>query len=120
MPRHSPVVLLAALALLAGCGSDDGDRQTSEATDMINYGSFGTKADIDCAAGKSVKVGGSNNRLTVTGVCASVSVEGADNTITVERIEGELSVVGINNTIVYRHGDPAVSDDGSGNRISKG
>ncbi len=123
MRTHSSALLLAlALAsALVGCGSG-GDRSGTavEVANTINYGSFGTSTDIDCADGKSLNVGGSNNTLTVRGRCASVSVGGADNKIAVARIDGELSVVGLNNTITYAHGDPAVHDAGSGNRISKG
>ena len=42
-----------------------------EIGNTINYGSFGTTADIDCADGKSLNIGGSNNTLTVKGTCAS-------------------------------------------------
>ena len=76
--------------------------------------------EIDCADGKSLNIGGSNNTLTVKGSCGSVSVGGADNRITLARIGGELSVVGLNNTITYADGSPTVDDAGSGNRISKG
>lgn len=122
MSTHSPAFLAAvALALpLAACGSGDGKHGTQvEVGNTINYGSFGTTADIDCGRGKSLNVGGSNNTLKVSGTCASVSVGGADNTITVNRIDGELSVVGLNNTVSYKDGDPAVNDQGSGNRIAK-
>ena len=122
MSPHSPAALVAlALTLaIAGCGSDDGKQGTSvEVGSTINYGSFGTTAEIDCANGKSLNIGGSNNTLTVTGTCASVSVGGADNTITVNRIDGELSVVGLNNKVSYKGGDPAVDDQGTGNRIGK-
>lgn len=113
-------VALAVTLLFAGCGSG-GDRQDTpvQVGSTINYGSFGTKADIDCGQGKSLNVGGSNNTLTVTGTCASVSVGGADNTITVTRIDGELSVVGLNNRVTYKDGEPDVNDTGTGNKISK-
>jgi hypothetical protein len=127
-PLHSPAVpggakfpvFLAVALLLAGCGSA-GDKQGTpvDVGSTINYGSVGTKAEIDCQ-GKSLNVGGSNNTLTVTGTCASISVGGADNTITVNRIDGELSVVGLNNRVAYKNGDPTVNDTGSGNRISRG
>jgi hypothetical protein len=122
MFRHSSAVLSVALmAALAGCGSDDaGSGSQVQVGSTINYGSFGTKADIDCGQGKSLNVGGSNNTLTVIGTCASVSVGGADNTITVQRIDGELSVVGLNNSVRYKAGEPTVSDTGTGNRISVG
>ena len=122
MAHHSPRFALVPVlvGLLAGCGSGGENHGTQvEVGSTINYGSFGTKADIDCGQGKSLNVGGSNNTLTVTGTCASVNVGGADNTITVDEIDGELSVVGLNNRVSYKSGDPTVSDQGSGNQVSK-
>jgi len=113
--------LLAAVLAIAGCGSDaDRVGRPIEVGSTINYGSFGTKADIDCGQGKSLNVGGSNNTLTVRGACASVSVGGADNAITIARVDGELAVVGLNNTVTYKDGDPEVNDTGTGNRVNQG
>ena len=135
MPSHRwPVVLTAAAAGvigLAGCGSESSDTTNPTVTagtsgaqvevgNTINYGSFGTTAEIDCADGKSLNVGGSNNTLTVTGTCASVKIGGADNRITFDRIDNDLSVVGINNTVTYADGEPRVDNLGSGNKIEKG
>ncbi len=80
----------------------------------INYGSFGTTTEIDCADGKSLNVGGSNNTLTVKGSCASVNIGGADNKIVFEKVDKELSVVGLNNTVTYKGGDPKVNNLGTG------
>lgn len=123
--------LSAAAFGLSACGStsSDSDRPTAtagssgaqiEIGNTINYGSFGTTADIDCADGKSLNVGGSNNTLTVTGACANVNIGGADNKITFDRVDAELSVVGLNNTVTYRDGDPKVNDTGNNNTINKG
>ncbi len=134
MRTHSLIAsfAIAACALgLGGCGSENKDTNSPTATagssgaqveigNTINYGSFGTTADIDCADGKSLNVGGSNNTLTVKGTCASVNIGGADNKITFDTIDKELSVVGLNNTVTYKNGDPKVDDLGSGNKISKG
>ncbi|KAA0110370.1 DUF3060 domain-containing protein [Mycolicibacterium sp. P1-5] len=130
---HSPTMIagigvLAALAV-AGCGStskespspSDTGRSSGaqvEVGNTINYGSFGTTAEIDCADGKSLNVGGSNNTLTVKGTCASVNIGGADNKITFNQIDRELSVVGLNNTINYK-GEPKVNNLGSGNTLNK-
>lgn len=108
---------VASNVLLTGCGSG-GRPAPSEADFDINYGSFGTTADINCGNGKSLNVGGSNNTLTVTGLCASVRVAGADNTVRLARFDGDLSIVGLNNTIIYKSGDPTVDDEGSGNRVN--
>ena len=117
---------------LTGCGSNSQDTSNPTATagssgaqveigNTINYGSFGTTADIDCADGKSLNVGGSNNTLTVKGTCANVNIGGADNKITFERVDTGLSASsGLNNTVTYRDGDPKLNDTGSNNSVSKG
>jgi Protein of unknown function (DUF3060) len=134
MRTHSFITCCAIVACalgLAGCGSESKETNTPTATvgssgaqveigNTINYGSFGTTADIDCGDGKSLNVGGSNNTLTVKGTCASVNIGGADNKITFDKVDKELSVVGLNNTVTYKEGDPKVDDLGSGNKISKG
>lgn len=120
---------ITATGILAGCNSN-GDNGPSgppangggqvDVGNTINYGSFGTKATIDCAEAKSLNVGGSNNTLTVTGSCSNVNVGGADNRITFDKVMYELSVVGLNNTITYKSGAPKVNNLGSGNTINKG
>jgi hypothetical protein len=126
-----PAVVLVAALLLAGCGSESRDTNNPTATagssgaqievaNTINYGSFGTTAEIDCADGKSLNIGGSNNTLTVKGTCANVNIGGADNKITFEKIDKEISVVGLHNTVTYRDGDPSINDTGKDNTISKG
>jgi hypothetical protein len=130
-PAAAALAGLAAAALLAGCGSQSSDTTGPSATagssgaqveigNTINYGSLGTTTDIDCADGKSLNVGGSNNTLTVRGTCANVNIGGADNKVTFDRVDSELTVVGLNNTVTYKDGDPKVNDTGSNNTISKG
>ena len=134
MRAHMPLLIgvTSAVAIgLAGCGSDSNDTNSPTATvgtsgaqveigNTINYTSIGSTAEIDCADGKSINVGGNNNKLTVKGTCANANIGGADNTVTMERIDNGLSVVGFNNTVTYKQGDPKVNDTGSGNKISKG
>jgi hypothetical protein len=134
MAKYAVAACLAVTACafgLAACNSEKRDTDAPLATagtsgaqvevgNTINYGSFGTTADIDCADGKSLNVGGSNNALTVKGTCASVNIGGADNKITFDKVDNALSVVGLNNTVTYKAGDPKVEDLGSGNKVSKG
>ena len=123
--------IAAAAFGLAACGSQNNKNNPPTATagssgaqvvigNTINYGSFGTTSSLDCADGKSLNVGGSNNTLTVRGTCTSVNIGGADNKVTFDKIDKQLSVVGLNNTVAYKDGDPKVDDLGSGNKISKG
>jgi hypothetical protein len=103
----------AAVVGLSGCGS--------ESKDTINYGSFGTTADVDCADGNSLNVGGSKNTLTVKGTCANVNIGGSDNKITFEKVDKEITVVtvvGENNTITCKAGDANVTAFGDGSSIN--
>ena len=128
MRAHSRGLLAiigAGLVLLGatGCnsnGKNESPTATAQVGNTINYGSFGTTGDLDCGAGKSLNVGGSNNTLTVTGTCTSVNVGGADNKMKFDAVDKEISVVGFNNTITYGKGDPKVNDLGSGTSIKKG
>lgn len=131
LSRIGGVVVAVAAVVLAGCSGQDKNPENPTATagksgaqveigNTINYGSFGTTADLDCADGKSLNVGGSNNTLTVRGTCSSVNIGGADNKITFEKIGTDISIVGLNNTVTYKNGDPKVSNLGSGNTINKG
>ncbi|CDQ46903.1 MULTISPECIES: DUF3060 domain-containing protein [Mycolicibacterium] len=124
----SAVVLLALGLTACGSGDESGRASVTAGTsgaqvqigNTINYGSVGTTADIDCAEGKSLNIGGSNNVLTVKGTCSSVNVGGADNKITLDNVETKISVVGLDNTVVYLAGDPKIEDLGSGNKVDKG
>jgi hypothetical protein len=130
---HVLIGVAAAVTMigLAGCGSESSDTNTPTATfgseggqveigNTINYSSVGTTTELDCADGKSLNIGGNNNKLTVKGTCANANIGGADNTVTIDRVDKGLSVVGFNNTVTYKQGDPKVNDTGSGNKISKG
>ncbi|MEW2481630.1 DUF3060 domain-containing protein [Mycolicibacterium peregrinum] len=121
----------AAALTLAACGSESSDTATPSATagesgvnvevgNTINYMSVGTTTDIDCADGKSLTVGGTNNTLTVKGTCANVNIGGSDNKITFERIDKGLTIIGLNNTVSYAAGDPKVTNTGSNNKVNKG
>ncbi|HEX7321839.1 MAG TPA: DUF3060 domain-containing protein [Mycobacterium sp.] len=116
---------------LAGCGAfttieptspSSGDRPRSSAQreigNVINYDPSGTTTQLDCGAGKSLSVRGSNNRLAVKGICSSLAISGADNRIDVERIDELLTVTGFANTVTYHGGHPRVDDRGSANTVT--
>ncbi|MGH3561541.1 MAG: DUF3060 domain-containing protein [Mycobacterium sp.] len=120
--------IITAAVGLTGCGASKNTTPTStskgatvqlEIGNTINYGSLGTTAEVDCAGGKSLNVGGSNNTLTVKGTCESVNVLGADNKITVAKIVKSLTITGLNNTVTYKSGAPNVDDHGSDNTVNK-
>ena len=132
--RRCGIALAAAATAfavaLSGCGSDKGNNSPTatvgssgaqvDVGNTINYTSYGTTADVDCADGKSINVVGSDNTLTVKGTCGSVNIGGANNKITFEKVDKEISTVGVNNTVSYKAGDPKISNLGADNKISKG
>lgn len=127
----APIIATAVALGGSGCGSQGQESNAPTATagtsgaqveigNTITYGSFRTTADIDCGNGKALTVGGSNNTLTVTGVCTTLNIGGADNNVTLTEVHQTISVLGVNNTVVYRTGDPKIDNLGAGNTISKG
>lgn len=116
------LVLLTTVAV-SSCGSKKQEAAPgpplAEMGNTINDGTFGATETRDCADGKSLNIGGSQNTFTVRGRCDSVIVGGDDNTITFDTIGTELIVAGLNNTITYRDGEPWVQDLGEGNSITK-
>lgn len=118
-------IACAVLAVAACAGGSPtvktGDSAVQvEISNTINYGSTGTTTTLDCASGKSLTIGGSNNTVTVTGTCASVNIGGADNKVTLDAVSGDITTVGLGNTVVYRDGDPKINDVGTDNSITKG
>lgn len=116
------MVVITALGI-TGCASKKQEADKPPVAEMgntINDGTFGKTDTLDCADGKSLNIGGSENTLTVKGRCASVIIGGDDNRITFDKVDTELIVAGLNNTVTYRNGDPQVQDLGDGNRITKG
>ena len=127
----APLIAIAVALGVAGCGGQGRESNAPTATagtsgakveigNKITFGSFRTVADIDCGKGKALNVGGSNNTLTVTGVCTTLNIGGADNHVTLTEVHQTISVLGVNNTVIYRAGDPKIDDLGSGNSITKG
>ncbi|MDR3663127.1 MAG: DUF3060 domain-containing protein [Mycobacterium sp.] len=126
----APIALAVTLAV-AGCGSQEKNTNAPTVTagtsgaeveigNTITYGSFGTTTNIDCGNGKALNIGGSNNTLTVTGICTTLNIGGADNKVTLAQVDKSITVVGVNNKVTYRAGDPEVDNLGSGNTITKG
>lgn len=131
MRSYVPAAAVAAAVIgLTGCGGSKPSGPDSSSShkpampfnvgNTLNYGSFGTTADLDCADGKTLDVAGSNNTLTVTGHCETVRIGGADNKLTIAHVDKELTVLGFDNTVTYKDGDPTVEDHGPGNTITKG
>ncbi len=131
VPALFGVAAVATAIALAGCGSESKDTNAPTATvgspgaqvelgNTINYLSVGTTTELDCADGKSLNIGGSNNTLTVKGTCASVNVGGNDNKVTMDTVNKDIRVGGINNTITYRSGEPEIDNTSDSNKITKG
>ena len=123
------VAVSVGVAGLTACGSNGTDAPSAtagpsgvqaEVGNTVNFMSTGTTITLDCADGKSLTVGGSNNTLTVTGTCHSVNIGGADNKVTLDNVDGDITTVGLNNRVIYRNGEPRINDVGSDNSIEKG
>src|SRR4051812_49482866 len=105
--RRMRVRLLAVAAvgvvLVAGCGSESKDTNTPTATagssgaqveigNTINYGSFGTTADIDCADGKSLNIGGAHKNPNPEGAGPHPEKGGAPHKGTPHHVEKRKNI----------------------------
>jgi len=121
------------LLQIAGCSNDrDGaGAQAPTATpgtvgaqvqigNTISYGSFRTSNDIDCASGKDLDIGGSNNTLTIRGVCSTVTIGGASNTVAIAQVDKAITILGTDNSLTYHAGDPKIDNIGADNTVAKG
>ena len=73
---------------------------------------------IDCA-GRNVALNGSSNKLTFTGTCGTVAINGSKNELTLANVS-QISVNGSLNKVTYSAGDPKISNNGTGNTVSRG
>jgi hypothetical protein len=72
---------------------------------------------VDCA-GRDVVISGSTNKLTFTGSCGTVSINGSRNEVTLAKV-GAIRVNGSFNKVTWSDGNPATSNNGTGNSISQ-
>lgn len=112
-------VALLAVPLSAGCGSEEPDVH-GDPGGPISYSPVGTTMTIDCGPGRPLSIGGSNNKLTVTGRCTDIEITGNDNRVTVDEASGAIRAGGVNNIVIYRDGKPKVSASGGGNTVRRG
>jgi len=94
---------------------------------------------VDCSKDKTASILGNENTITLTGACTLISVAGNKNTVRADssaklEVAGnnntasvtaadEVSVPGNNNTVTWKKGiskkEPAVSNPGTGNKVSQ-
>ncbi len=76
----------------------------------------------DATHARTVHISGSDNRVTLTGVCDAVVVSGTDNVVQVDGA-GRIVVSGVDNTISYKQGKdgkkPVVQETGVDNEVVK-
>ena len=76
----------------------------------------GQTSTVDCGDGGNVAINGSQNTLTITGVCASVALNGTGNTVTIDA-SASVAVSGVGNTLTVKAADK-IAVTGSGNKVT--
>lgn len=66
-----------------------------------------------------VVVSGANNRITITGHCASLTVSGFENNVTVDTAD-TITAAGFDNHIAFHSGAPGITKSGEGNVVEQG
>lgn len=78
----------------------------------------GTERTIACDGG-DVSVSGVDNTVVLTGACDRVDVSGVNNRVRVDTAAA-IIVSGLSNAVTFGAGDPAITNSGAGNSVTRG
>lgn len=108
------------LAMMILClGSLTASAQQKE----ITVEGVGVTKKIEATGDETIKVEGTNNKVTIIGACNAIKVEGVDNVVTVDDVKS-ISVEGTGNKVNYKKtsaadGKVTTAVAGVNNKITK-
>lgn len=83
----------------------------------------GITKKIEATGDETIKIEGTNNKITVTGTCNAIKIEGVDNVVTVDDVKS-ISIEGTGNKVNYKKtsaadGKVTTATAGVNNKITK-
>lgn len=97
--------------------------KTNEKQKEIVIEGVGISKTIKATGDETIRIEGTNNKITITGACNAVKIEGVDNVITVDDVKS-ISVEGTGNKVNYKKtsaadGKVTTAVAGVNNKITK-
>lgn len=95
---------------------------SAQQKEMVIEG-VGVTKKIEATGNETIKVEGTNNKITIIGSCNAVKVEGVDNVVTVDDVKS-ISIEGTGNKVNYKKtsaadGKVTTAVAGVNNKITK-
>lgn len=95
---------------------------SAQQKEMVIEG-VGVTKKIEATGNETIKVEGTNNKVTIIGACNAVKVEGVDNVVTVDDVKS-ISIEGTGNKVNYKKtsaadGKVTTAVAGVNNKITK-
>lgn len=95
---------------------------SAQQKEMVIEG-VGVTKKIEATGNETIKVEGTNNKITITGSCNAIKVEGVDNVVTVDDVKS-ISIEGTGNKVNYKKtsaadGKVTTAVAGVNNKITK-
>lgn len=111
-------VIAAVAASGAAVADDDSVGSVSAGKDKIEVSGNGHQRTFPCD-GRRVIIEGTDNVITLTGVCAALELSGTGNSVTIQLLpKAPLSVEGVDNSVRWQSSaEPRKSISGVNNRI---
>lgn len=73
---------------------------SAQQTEIVIEG-VGITQKVEATGNETIKVEGTNNKITITGACNTIKIEGVDNVITVDDVKS-ISIEGTGNKVNYK------------------
>lgn len=97
--------------------------ETSKKQKEIVIEGVGVTKTVEATGDETIRIEGTNNKITITGACNAVKIEGVDNVVTVDEVKS-ISVEGTGNKVNYKkssasEGKATTAVAGVNNKITK-
>ncbi len=72
----------------------------AQPTEIVIEG-VGISQKVEATGNETIRIEGTNNKITITGSCNAVKIEGVDNVVTVDDVKS-ISIEGTGNKVNYK------------------
>ena len=117
------VLCLGIVSVDAQISSTSSVENTTTTQKEIVIEGVGITQTIEATGNETIKIEGTNNKVTITGACNTIKIEGVDNLVTVDDVKS-VSIEGTGNKVNYKktsaaNGKLLTAIAGVNNKITK-
>ena len=118
------ILCLGLMSFKAGEDFPTTDSTTHTVQEEIVIEGVGVNKTVETTGKETIRIEGTNNKITIVGGCTLIKIEGVDNTVTVDDVK-TVNIEGTGNKVSYKKssnadGNLKSSISGVNNKITKG